>query len=68
MAYHLSLIHISRLRHRFKYAELMPLYEQDNAHKEYGRDYILFSVYLLLATMAKPSFTIVLDVYKRQVV
>ena len=44
----------------FKYAELMPLYEQDNAHKEYGRDYILFSVYLLLATMAKPSFTIVL--------
>ena len=38
----------------------MPLYEQDNAHKEYGRDYILFSVYLLLATMAKPSFTIVL--------
>ena len=34
----------------FKYAELMPLYEQDNAHKEYGRDYILFSVYLLLAT------------------
>ena len=43
-----------------KYAELMPLYEQDNAHKEYGRDYILFSVYLLLATMAKPSFTIVL--------
>ena len=44
----------------FKYAELMPLYEQNNAHKEYGRDYILFSVYLLLATMAKPSFTIVL--------
>ena len=33
---------------------------RDNAHKEYGRDYILFSVYLLLATMAKPSFTIVL--------
>ncbi len=42
----------------FKYAELMPLYEQDNAHKEYGRDYILFSVYLLLATMAKPSFVV----------
>lgn len=44
----------------FKYGELIPLYEQKNAHKEYGRDYILFSVYLLLATMAKPSFTIVL--------
>ena len=44
----------------FKYGELMPLYEQKNAHREHGRDYILFSVYLLLATMAKPSFTIVL--------
>ena len=44
----------------FKYGELIPLYEQKNACKEYGRDYILFSVYLLLATMTKPSFTIVL--------
>lgn len=44
----------------FKYGELLPLYEQENAWKEHGRDYLLFSVYLLLATMAKPSFTIVL--------
>ena len=44
----------------FKYGELLPVYEQKNAYKEYGRDYILFSVYLLLATMTKPSFTIVL--------
>ena len=44
----------------FKYGELLPLYEQENAWKEHGRDYLLFSVYLLLATMAKASFTIVL--------
>lgn len=44
----------------FKYADLIPLYEQKNARKEHGKDYILFSIYLLLATMTKPSFTIVL--------
>lgn len=44
----------------FKYADLIPLYEQKNAWKEHGKDYILFSIYLLLATMTKPSFTIVL--------
>lgn len=44
----------------FKYGELLPVYEQQNAWKEHGRDYLLFSFYLLLATMAKPSFTIVL--------
>lgn len=44
----------------FKYGELLPFYEQKNAWKEHGRDYFLFSLYLLLATMAKPSFTIVL--------
>ena len=44
----------------FKYGELLPFYEQKNAWKEHGRDYLLFSLYLLLATMAKPSFTIVL--------
>lgn len=44
----------------FKYGELLPVYEQQNAWKEHGRDYLLFSLYLLLATMAKPSFTIVL--------
>ena len=44
----------------FKYGELLPVYEQKNAWKEHSRDYILFALYLLLATMAKPSFTIVL--------
>lgn len=44
----------------FKYGELLPIYEQKNAWKEHSRDYILFALYLLLATMAKPSFTIVL--------
>lgn len=44
----------------FKYGELLPVYEQKNAVKEHKRDYILFALYLLLATMAKPSFTIVL--------
>ena len=38
----------------------MPVYEQKNAWKEHSRDYILFALYLLLATMAKPSFTIVM--------
>ena len=44
----------------FKYGELLPVYERKNAVREYKRDYILFAIYLLLATMAKPSFTIVL--------
>ena len=44
----------------FKYGELLPVYEQKNAWKEHGRDYFLFTLYLLLATMTKPSFTIVL--------
>lgn len=44
----------------FKYGELLPLYEQKNAWKEHTWDYVLFSLYLLLSTMAKPSFTIVL--------
>ena len=44
----------------FKYTDLIPLYERKNARKEHGKDYILFSIYLLLATMTKPSFTIVL--------
>lgn len=44
----------------FKYGELLPVYEQPNAVREHKRDYILFAIYLLLATMTKPSFTIVL--------
>ena len=44
----------------FQYVDLLPVYEQKNAWKEPGKEYILFSVYLLLATMTKPSFTIVL--------
>ena len=44
----------------FKYGELLPIYEQKNAWKEHSRDYILFALYLLLATMAKASFTIVM--------
>lgn len=44
----------------FKYGELLPVYVQKNAVREHKRDYILFAIYLLLATMTKPSFTIVL--------
>jgi len=44
----------------FKYGELLPVYEEKNAWREHSRDYILFALYLLLATMAKPSFTIVM--------
>lgn len=40
------------------YARLLDEYEEGWKGKE--KDYILFSVFLLLATMAKPSFTIVL--------
>lgn len=43
------------------YVKLLPVYE-DGLHGDRGklRDYILFSLFLLLATMTKPSFTIVL--------
>ncbi len=44
----------------FQYADLLPVYEQKDAWKEHGKEYFLFAVYLLLATMTKPSFTIVL--------
>ena len=44
----------------FKYGDLLTVYEQKDAWREHRTDYILFAVYLLLATMAKPSFTIVL--------
>lgn len=39
------------------YAKLLPVYEKGCVRR---KDYILFSVFLLLATMTKPSFTIVL--------
>ncbi len=38
------------------YVKLLPVYEKGAA----GRDYVLFSVFLLAATMTKPSFTLVL--------
>ena len=43
------------------YAKLLDVYEE-GIHGERGRigDYFLFSLFLLLATMTKPSFTIVL--------
>ncbi len=50
----------------FQYARLLDCYEEGyggawKADKGVGmRDYLLFSLYLLLATMTKPSFTIVL--------
>lgn len=39
------------------FAKLMPVYEEDTVSL---RDHILFSVFLLLTTMTKPSYTIVL--------
>ncbi len=39
------------------YVKLLPLYEKNSGEK---RDYILFSLFLLLATMTKPSFTLVM--------
>jgi len=43
------------------YGKLLPVYEQGICgDRSKYRDYILFSVFLLLATMTKPSFTIVL--------
>lgn len=43
------------------YGKLLPVYEEGiHGNKEKRRDYILFSLFLLLATMTKPSFTLVL--------
>ncbi|MCM1541509.1 MAG: hypothetical protein NC121_09615 [Blautia sp.] len=43
------------------YVKLLPVYEEGlHGEKEKIGDYILFSLFLLLATMTKPSFTIVL--------
>jgi len=51
----------------FWYAKLLPIYEQGYGGKWKNpisgvslRDYILFSIFLLLSTMTKPSFTLVL--------
>lgn len=45
----------------FWFGKLLPVYEE-GVHREKGkiRDYLLFSLFLLAATMTKPSFTIVL--------
>jgi len=47
------------------YVKLLPVYENGAAvRKEHGKaalaDYILFSLFLLIATMTKPSFTLVM--------
>lgn len=43
------------------FAKLLPVYEKGIASENgLWKDYVLFSVFLLLATMTKPSFTIVL--------
>lgn len=43
------------------YVKLLPVYESGlGKQRERLKDYILFSLFLLLATMTKPSFTIVL--------
>lgn len=42
------------------YAKLLPVYEEGIGKAAKLRDYVLFSLFLLLATMTKPSFTIVL--------
>lgn len=44
----------------FLFAKLLDIYEKGCAKGPALKDYILFSVCLLLATMTKPSFTIVL--------
>lgn len=41
------------------YVRLLPIYEK-GAGRESIRDYVLFSLFLLLATMTKPSFTLVM--------
>ncbi len=43
------------------YGKLLPVYEEGvHGEKEKIRDYVLFSLFLLISTMTKPSFTIVL--------
>lgn len=43
------------------YGKLLPIYEEGiHGEKDKIRDYVLFSLFLLIATMTKPSFTIVL--------
>lgn len=45
----------------FWYGKLLPVYEEGiQGEKGKIKDYLLFSLFLLLATMTKPSFTIVL--------
>lgn len=41
------------------YVKLLPVYEK-GIRRDTARDYILFSIFLLLATMTKPSFTLVM--------
>lgn len=41
------------------YVRLLPVYEK-GANRKSIRDYVLFSLFLLLATMTKPSFTLVM--------
>ena len=41
------------------FVKLLPVYEE-GVRKTTGKDYILFSLFLLLATMTKPSFTLVM--------
>lgn len=43
------------------YGKLLPVYEEGiHGNRSGCRDYVLFALFLLLATMTKPSFTIVL--------
>lgn len=42
------------------YVKLLDVYESDERSTGHRADYILFSLFLLLATMTKPSFTVVL--------
>lgn len=42
------------------FVKLLPVYEKGIRDKRAIRDYVLFAVFLLLTTMTKPSFTIVL--------
>lgn len=42
------------------FVKLLDCYEKEGAWADYKADYILFAIFLLLSTMAKPSFTIVL--------
>lgn len=42
------------------YVKLLPVYEKGLRESGAVRDYVLFSVFLLIATMTKPSFTLVM--------